>query len=385
MPAQWNDFILADEKVATSWGSISSNAVQQHSLIIAYAAHYDPYGSAPAIKLSGVSHRVILEIPTQPYRVWFPYHVYWRFYAIYGYFPSYAYLVAYYYYGVYPWWIRYWRYYWSGRWRVCANVVIAFADAAGQITMEGVGAYFVAMKLRVFTTQLSTPPDKAVVKVNFQRSDALPRFYHPYAGEIDVLEDDIVVLMGIEYSPYWWNYLNLVVSSAPNTQTLLDEHPRWITWPYGATLVRILRVKGNGKIGFLWNYARAGVAAIRLTPNVEVRTVTFPSIPPESFVYFEIQTVEDAFGNDAYPKEFLAFIKSMGGRRDYGVFRAWKREETDSVKDENGREVFTGWKIVEIWRAPQSAYSLIQQIPNVLVFEDYQSLKARITYHDERW
>lgn len=384
--AAWQDFILADEKSATAWGTLTSNAVQQHSLIIAYAAHYDSKGSAPALKLSGAAHRIVAEMPSQPYRTFFPY-TYWVWhYRYYGYYPYYRWLWPYYYYGYYPWWWGHWVTTYVGYWHTTSNIVIAFADEPGTISVEGYGtATLLNFKLKVFNTVLTTSNDKALVKVSFQRNDTRAVYASSYQGTIGVLADDILVLFGNALSTSRYNQLGLTLGSSPNVQVLLSENALYNQYPYGASYAHIVRIKENGTVSFQWNQASSGVGVVRLTPNVEERSIVFPSIPSGEKVYFELQTVEDAFGNNSYPKEFMAFAGDMGHRRDWGVFRQWKREETSVIRDNNGREVFSGWKLVEIWMAPHDKYSVVQQIPGVLVFEDYQELKARIMYHDERW
>lgn len=381
--ATWSDFVLADEKTTTAWGTVTSNNVQQHGLIIAYAAHYDPYGSSPAIKLSGVAHHIVLEITSQPYRTWFPYHQWYWYYAVYGYYPAYVWLLAYYYYGYYPWWYRHFWWWWHGYWHTTASVVIAIADASGEIKCEFLGAQrFLGAKLKVFNTNITPGNGKAIKSINFQRTDRLPVWVNRYVGKLEVLADDIVVLLGAQYGPYW-NYLGLTLDPSPNVQVLLDETPQMPLYPYGAALVRVLRIKNDGNLSFTWNYAGTGVGVIRLTPNVEERTVTFPSISGQ--VYFELQTVEDAYGNNSYPKEFLDLCQSMKHRRDWGLFYQWKREDVQVIRDNSGREVFTGWKLVEIWSFPNDKYSEIQQIPGVHILGSDAELDARILYHELRW
>ena len=378
--AIWNDFTLAEEVTSNAWGTISSSQVQKHSLIIAYAAHYDSGGSAPRIRLSGVQHRIIGEFPSTPYRSWYPYYWYYWYYYYYGYYPPYWWLYRYYRWWWYRWWYGYWWWYYHGYWYVTANVVIAVADEAGTISMEALGNVFRAQKLRVFTSNLSTDADKEVVQVSFQRSNTQPVRRDAYRGDLKVLTDDLVVLHGVDLTPNY--YQNTLALSGPATQTLLDEFVTY-AWPYGGVRTRIVRIKGDGVLSYTWQYANAGVTAIRLTPNVVEKTVSFPTV--SGYVFFEMQLVEDPLGNVSYPREFLSLVKKLKNSEDWGIFRAWKREDVQKVEDTSGNEVFTGWKRVEIWAVPNDYYTDVQAIPDALVLEDLQKLHARVTYHEERW
>lgn len=388
--ATWGDFQApANQDVTSNAWTTLQNSVQQHDLILAWASHYDPYGSCPTVKLSGVPLNVALEVSTQPYRTWFPYDRWYWYYRIYGYYPSLVWLAVYYYYGYYPWWIRHWHWWHYGRWIFTGTLVIAFAEAAGTVRMEALGTpYRVYQKLRIWNTVLTPDSGQAITKVNFQRNDTIPRFVNQYVGQLQVLQDDIVVSIGLAYHPYYYQYLGLApfTSPSPNVQVLLDEFlSQNVYWPYGAIYCRVVRVKGNGVLHHAWDYPVSGIGTIRLTPNVEERTVTFPSIPSGQKLYFEMQVIEDAFGNNNYSKEFLALVDSVKDRLDWGLFASWKREETGVIKDDKGREVFSGWKLVEIWMVPDEYYSQVQTIPNVLVLETYQKMRARYTYHEERW
>jgi len=383
--ATWSDFAPAETVTSGDWATIQSTQAQQHGLLIGYAAHHDSRGAAPHIEFSGLEHREIGTFFTMPYRSRWPYYNWLRYFRLNGVYPSSTWLSVYYSRYYYQWYYTYWRWTWYGRWHVQATIKMAVADEAGTIIMTAQGNDdFVAEKLKVFDTNISTDASRQVEQVSFQRSNLAANWQNPLRGSFDVLADDVVILFGVDFTANYFNNALTIGGSSPATQTLLDEFDTYPIYA-GGVRARILRVKSNGTMDWGWLYAAAGAGAIRLTPNVEEGDVTPPSPTLPDQMHFEIQVVEDAFGNRSYKKEFIALVKQLKYRTDWGIFQAWKREDSNIVVDEAGNDVITGGKRVEIWSVPKSFEASVNAIPGAYILPSKTTLAGRILYHTERW
>ena len=356
----WDDYTFREEKSNNTGAWLESNWARPNGLVIVAASNYDPRGVLPQITIEGVEHTVIADYTSTPYVTYWDW-IYSRW--------------LYYY---WPWYYRrYWYWYWYRYAPVNSRVVLVVPHQEGTIRARAEGSNIFDHRLRVFTANITPASGKGVRKVAFTDSVKEHVIDRDFCY-VECQANDILIAMGNDASPNW-ALAEIEKVSGPATQELMSIRPAMYN---RSVRIRIWRVKQPGTMVLGYYNCNAGRMAVRLMPNVEVYTLTPPTIS-EPRAYFEIQVEQDEVGNVKRPDWFANLYNTLRHSQNMGLQRAWLREVLERKYDEVGRITGVRVRRIEHWAIPAANAGQIGS--DALIFADRAEWLARVVMHDNQW